>query len=105
MVLEGKARELRKEGKGKLPNRAKSLTNEDEEKFWDCGELGGSNPRALIQTVWWNNCIHFGMRGREEHYDLKIEHFEIQRDSQSRKYVSFKGTLAFTTLLGLRFHS
>ena len=74
-VLEGKARYLRQQGKGKVPNRARSLNAEEEEVLWTSGQLGDSTPRSLIQTVWWYKCLHFGMRGREQHYDLKIEDF------------------------------
>ena len=43
-VLEGKARKLREEGRGKRPNRSKSLTNEEEETLWKSGQLGSENP-------------------------------------------------------------
>ena len=67
-ILEGVARTLRKDGKGKLPNRPRSLSNDDIEELWKFGQFGAKTPRSLIQTVWWNNCLHFGMRSREEHY-------------------------------------
>ena len=38
-VLEGKARLLRENGKGKRPNRAHSLTKDEEIVLWDCGQL------------------------------------------------------------------
>ena len=36
-VLEGKAHKLRNEGKGKLPNKSRSLTREEEEALWESG--------------------------------------------------------------------
>ena len=51
-VLEGKARELRNEGKGKLPNKSRSLTREEEEALWESGQLGNSSPRSLLNTIW-----------------------------------------------------
>ena len=39
-VLEGKALKLRNEGRGKLPNNSRSLTREEEEVLWECGQLG-----------------------------------------------------------------
>ena len=56
--LEGKARKLRAEGKGKVPHRARSLTSEEEEILWSSGQLGSCNLYDLIQSVWWNNCQH-----------------------------------------------
>ena len=89
MVLEGKARQLRLMGKGKVPNRARSLTSSEEMVLWEDGQLGDRNSRSLIQTLWWNNCLHFGMRGREEHYHLNIEDFKVETDNAGRKYISF----------------
>ena len=71
-VLEGKARFLRENGKGKRPNKAKSLTTAEEEVLWESGKLGGHTPRALIKTVWWQLTQHFGLRGRQEH-SMKVE--------------------------------
>ena len=39
-VLEGKARNLRRDGLGKQPNKAKSLTEEEEKILWESGHLG-----------------------------------------------------------------
>jgi len=66
-VLEGKARKLREQGKGKRPNRSKSLTKEEEEILWENGQLGGKSPRSLINTMWGLMTQHFGLRGRQEH--------------------------------------
>jgi len=52
-VLEGKARKLRNEGKGKLTNKSRSLTREEEETLWESGQLGNSSPRSLLNTMWW----------------------------------------------------
>ena len=102
-VLEGKARILRQEGKGKVPNRSRSLTEDEENILWEYGQLGLSTPRSLVQTVWYNNCLHFGMRGREEHYNLKIEHFHIEFDNAGRKNVRYTEGLTKTRNAGLNF--
>ena len=51
-VLEGKARKLREQGMGRRPNKAKSLTKEEEEILWESGQLGNQTPRSLINTMW-----------------------------------------------------
>ena len=79
-VLEGKARKLREGGRGKPPNRSKSLTNEEEETLWKSGQFGSRNPRALINTMWWLLTQQFGLRGRQEHHNMKVEDFCLQRD-------------------------
>lgn len=102
-VLEGKARILRQNGKGKQPNRARSLTTEEEKILWESKQLGVSNPRALINTVWWNNCLHFGMRSREEHYHISMEDFSFEIDSLGRQFVSYNEGVTKTRKGGLNY--
>ena len=52
-VLEGKAKQLRLAGRGKRPNKARQVSDEEEEILWKSGKLGGNNPESLIQTMWW----------------------------------------------------
>ena len=72
--LEGKARVLRESGMGTRPNRAHSLTVEEEKVLWSCGQLGTTTPRALVNSVWWLLTQHLGLRGKEFHHKFKIEH-------------------------------
>lgn len=46
-VLQGEARKLREEGRGKRPNRSKRLTNEEEETLWKSGQHCSGNPQHL----------------------------------------------------------
>ena len=95
-VLEGKARTARMDGKGKVPNRARILSRAEENILWESGQLGCNSSRSLIQTVWWNNCLHFGMRGREEHHSLKMEQFRLEIDENGRRYISYTEGLSKT---------
>ena len=65
-VLEGKAKSLRQEGKGKQPNASNALSIPEEETLWEHGKLNSSSPRVLCQTMWWILTQHFGLRGREQ---------------------------------------
>ena len=102
-VLEGLVRQLRQEGKGKVPNRSRSLTSDEENILWDCGQLGATTSRTLIQTMWWHNCLYFGMRSREEHYNINITDFEKKIDKDGRKYITFQEGLTKTRNAGLNF--
>ena len=103
-VLEGKARIARMNGKGKVPNRARSLSGAEENILWESGQLGCNSSRSLIiQAVWWNNCLHFGMRGRKEHHSLTIEQFCLEIDQNRRQYISFMEGLSKTRNRGLNF--
>ena len=88
-VLEGVARTLRGNGKGKRPNRSRSLTPEEEEILWAYGEFGSETPRALTQTIWWLISQHFGMRGRTEHHGIRIEDFLIESDENGQEFLKF----------------
>ena len=71
-VLASKAKYLRREeGKGRKPNRAEELLEEDILKLWECGQLGFSTPRSLLNTVWLYAGTVFGWRGNEEHYKIR----------------------------------
>ena len=88
-VPEGKARKRREDGRGKRPNRSKSLTNKDEETLWKSGQLGSGNRRALINTTWWLLTQHFGLTGRQEHHNMKVENFCLQRDDDGIEHLTF----------------
>jgi len=84
-VLEGKARKLREQGKGKRPNRSKRLMKEEEEILWENGQLGGKSPRSRINPMWWLMTQHFGLRGRQEHHQMKVEDFLLERDDDGNE--------------------
>ena len=88
-VLEGKARIARMNSKGKVPNRARSLSGAEENILWESEQLGSNSFWTLIQTVWWNYCLHFGLRVKEEHHSLKIEQFLLEIDENGRGYISY----------------
>ena len=88
-VLEGKARKLRNEGKGKLPNKSRSLTREEEEVLWECGQLGNSSPRSLLYTMLWLLSQHLGLRGCQEHYTMNVEDFTLNKDDNGNEFITF----------------
>jgi len=102
MVLEGKARKLCELGMGKRPQKAQSLTKEEEEILWKNGQLVDETPRSLINTVWWLLTMHFGLRGQQEHHDMKVEDFSFQTDDGGVEFVTFSEGLTKTRGGGLR---
>jgi hypothetical protein len=87
-VLEGKAKNLWRDGFGKQPNRAKSLT-EEENILWESGQLGGENPQSLANMMWWLLTQHFRLHGRQEHHEMRVENFCLQRDDNGIEFVTF----------------
>lgn len=88
-VLEGKSRILRQEWRGKQPNKAISLTAEEEEQLWVNGKLGNNTAESLINTMWWLLTQYFGLRGRQEHHGMKVEDFVVGKDDNGFEYVEF----------------
>ena len=88
-VLEGKARLLRQQGKGKRPNKARSLTTTEENELWEKKKLGKGSPQAVVQTIWWLLTQYFGLRGRQEHHSMTVEDFSFGLDENNTEYVEF----------------
>ena len=74
-VLDGKAKQLRLAGRGKRPNKARQLSEEEEEILWKSDKLDGKTPESLIHTMWWLLTQQFGLRGRQEHHRMRLEDF------------------------------
>ena len=100
-VLEGKARKLRGQGKGKRTNRSKRLTKEEEEILWENGQLGGKSPRSRINPMWWLMTQQFGLRGRHEHHQMQLEDFLLERDDDGNEFLTFAEDLTKTKQGGL----
>ena len=57
--LEARSKQLKKEGKGNKPNAAEALTDVEENIIYEKNLLGISNAKALLNTVWLFNSVHF----------------------------------------------
>ena len=99
-VLEGKAKLLRQAGGGKRPNKARNLTKE-EEVLWKESKFGSTTPEALVNTMWWLLTQHFGLRGRQEHHDMKVDDFQLCKDDNGVEFVQFTEGLTKTRQGGL----
>ncbi|CAH3138031.1 unnamed protein product, partial [Porites lobata] len=62
-ALKAKQRQLKRHGHGNRPKVTTALTDDEIEILFDKKLLGLSSPQALLNTVWLNNKIHFGLRG------------------------------------------
>ena len=54
---------LKKQEKGNKPNRAQPITDSELDILYEANLLGGSSPEALLNSMWFNNSVHFGLRG------------------------------------------
>ncbi|XP_067022164.1 uncharacterized protein KIAA1958-like [Acropora muricata] len=69
-ALQSKQKDLKQKGKGNTPNASVALTEEEIKLLYDKELLGTSTPEALLNTIWFNNTIHFGLRGCKEHRNM-----------------------------------
>lgn len=67
---ETKAAEIHRQGN--RPNAADPLSDVDidHETFYSRNVIGIHSPRALLNSLWMNNCIFFGMRPGKERRDF-----------------------------------
>ena len=85
-VLERKARNLKKE----------------EEVLWKENKFRSTTPEALVNTMWWLLTQHFGLRGRQEHHDVKVDDFQLCKDDNGVEFVQFTEGQTKTRQGGLR---
>ena len=55
---------------GNKANASAALREEDIQVLFEKDLLGSFTAEALLNTVWFNNIIHFGLLGRKEHREI-----------------------------------
>ena len=88
-TLKSKQKQLKRDGKGNKPFEAASLTQEKIEILYSSGAFGCNSLQALINTLWYNNCLHFGLRGGKEQRDLKWGDVVLKKDAEGKEYLEF----------------
>ncbi|CAH3140317.1 unnamed protein product, partial [Porites evermanni] len=88
-ALKSKQKHLKRLGKGNKPNEASSLTPEERDILFRRKEMGFSSPKALINTLWLNNCMHFGLRGGKEQRELKWGDVVLKTNPFGKEYLEY----------------
>ncbi|VDH93355.1 Hypothetical predicted protein [Mytilus galloprovincialis] len=88
-VLEAKRKDLKSQGKGNKKNRVEPLDSDEIQKLYEKQVLRAANPNALLNTVWLNNGVHYGFRGRQEHTNLRLGDLKLLKDGSGTEYVEF----------------
>ena len=88
-ILRKKQKQLKSIGKGNRPNAANPLSDEDVDTFYSRKVLGIHSPRALLNTLWMNNCTFFGMRPGKKHRDLCWGDLQLKTDSEGNCFIEF----------------
>ena len=76
---------LHSSGIGRQVNHAEVISKQEENKLWESGVLGDSDPKSLQNAVFYMVGKMLCLRGGVEHRSLKLSQF--QRKSQPDHYV------------------
>lgn len=88
-ALSSKQKQLKREGRGNHPNRAQPITSEEVEVLYLTGQLGTGTPDALLNTVWFNNWVYFGLRGMKVHRHLRWSDILLARLESGAEYLEY----------------
>jgi hypothetical protein len=69
-----------------------------ENKLWDDGLLGDSDPRTLLNTMVYVFGLHFALRGRDEHRRLRPAQLTVRTADDGRRYVEYREVRLFRKL-------
>lgn len=62
-AFSSKAKDLKMKGMGNKPKAAAPASDSEITMLFESGQLGTDTPASIINTLWLNNTLHFGMRG------------------------------------------
>ena len=84
-----KQRDLKRKGKGNKPNASAALSEEDIHVPYEKDLLGRYTAEALLSMVWFNNTIHFGLRGCKGHREMCWGDVKLRQTSTGQEYLEF----------------
>ena len=88
-ALHSKQRDLKRKGRGNKAKPSAALSEEDIQVLYEKNLLGISTAEALLNTVWFNNTIHFGLRGCKEHREICRGDVKVCQTSTGQEYLQF----------------
>jgi hypothetical protein len=89
-LVDARMKSLMDKGLGCEVKQADPILQQDEETLWMKHVFGRETAEELQHTVFFYVCKMFGLRGHDEHHDLRCEQFKVSEDSHGR-YVQFAG--------------
>lgn len=88
-ILASKRKELKQKGKGNRPNAAEPLTTEEEAILREKQCIGLEDPTQLLNKMWLNNTMLFGLRGGIENHKLRWGDILLKQDERGNEYLEF----------------
>lgn len=57
--------------------------------LWEKQQLGSDTPDSIINTLWFYNTVHFGLRGSDEHREMCWDDIKLCADTDGQEYLEF----------------
>ena len=86
-ALKAKQKELKKLGRLNKLNATIAPSEREIDILFAKMVLGTSSPQSLLNTVWLNNILHFGLRGCTEQRNLCWGDVVLETDSQGKECI------------------
>ena len=89
-ALKAKQKQLKRHGLENRPKATTAPTDDEIEILFDKKVLGLSSPQALLNTVWLNNMIHFGLPGCKKQKEFRWgDMIVLKTDSDGKEYLKY----------------
>ncbi|XP_008106827.2 BTB/POZ domain-containing protein KCTD1 isoform X1 [Anolis carolinensis] len=89
LTLAAVIRKLEEQGAGPVVQK-QAITRADLRKLYTCSVFSARSPFGLLNKVWFETCMYFCTRGRENQRELEEDSFGLALDEDGRRFVYFK---------------
>lgn len=89
LALAAVIRRLEEQGAGPVVQK-QAITRSDLRKLYESSVFDTNTPYGLLNKVWFEICMYFCTRGRENQRELQEDSFGLAVDEDGRKFVYFK---------------
>ncbi|XP_029002240.1 uncharacterized protein LOC114853252 isoform X2 [Betta splendens] len=89
LTLAAVIRRLEEQGAGPVVQK-QAITHSDLRKLYESSVFNTDTPFGLLNKVWFETCMYFCTRGRENQRELEDDSFGLAVDEDRRKFVYFK---------------
>ncbi|KAB0357688.1 hypothetical protein FD754_001844 [Muntiacus muntjak] len=89
LTLAAVIRKLEEQGAGPVVQK-QAITRADLRKLYTSSVFSTNTPFGLLNKVWFETCMYFCTRGRENQRELEEDSFGLAMDEDGRKFVYFK---------------
>ncbi|XP_058532900.1 BTB/POZ domain-containing protein KCTD1 isoform X2 [Ochotona princeps] len=89
LTLAAVIRKLEEQGAGPVVQK-QAITRADLRKLYTSSVFSTGTPFGLLNKVWFETCMYFCTRGRENQRELEEDSFGLAMDEDGRKFVYFK---------------